>query len=234
MKVAGAIITASDSAPSHGDAYAQWLTAVRGPAIARLDAVAAVRHYRADAALQALRGPNPVDAFAPGRAAFLEVCLLTGDDLSSATDALQRRSSELVAPAALGESIRYTESFESRWAMGRIGLTEAEDSLAFAPHLGIQMALGEVADEAMRPVIADWYLTIHAPDALLVGGFLAALRMTSLETPGRHLVIFLLDDEPAECIRRIREAVPEWRSRGRTPSPGGASRAVVNGPFVRL
>ncbi|MEO8696732.1 MAG: hypothetical protein ABI658_24695 [Acidimicrobiales bacterium] len=234
MKVTGAVITASDSAAAHRDAYGQWLTGVRGPAIAGLDAVAGVRHYRADAALQALRGPDPIDAFTPGSAAFLEVCLLTGDDLAGAIAELQRRSSEVAAPLVVGETIRYSESFESRWAMGRIGLTESEDALAFAEHRGIQVALGEVADAALRPVIADWYMTTHAPDALLVGGFLAALRMTSLETPGRHLVIFLLDDEPAECIRRIREAVPEWRSRGRTPSPGGASRAVVNGPFARL
>ncbi|MEO5838436.1 MAG: hypothetical protein ABIQ73_02880 [Acidimicrobiales bacterium] len=234
MKVTGAVITASDSAQSDAEAYGQWLGAVRRPAIERVDGVAAVRHYRADAALQALRGPNPVEAFAPGNGAFLEVCLLTGDDPATAIEGLQRLSSALAAPAALGETIRFRESFEMRWAMGRIGLAEAEDALANAPHRGIQFALGEVADEAMRPVIADWYSTTHAPDALLVGGFLAALRMTSLETPGRHLVIFLLDDEPAECIRRIREAVPDWRSRGRTPSPGGASRAVVNGPFALL
>ena len=232
MKVTGAVITASDSAPSEVEAYERWLEAVRGPAIAGVDGVAAVRHYRADAALQALRGANPAEAFAPGSAAFLEVCLLTGDDPATAVQGLQRLSSELLAPVALGETIRHRESFELRWAMGRIGLTEAEDALPFAEHRGIQIALGEVADEAMRPVIADWYLTTHAPDALLVDGFLVALRMTSLETPGRHLVIFLLDDEPAECIRRIREVVPVWRSRGRTPSPGGASRAVVNGPFA--
>jgi hypothetical protein len=83
-------------------------------------------------------------------------------------------------------------------------------------------------------VIDTWWRDVHAPDMLAVPGVLAALRFRSLLHDGRSLVLFLLDEDPAGVLARVPEHRARWQAAGRTPSPGGASKALFNGPYRSL
>jgi hypothetical protein len=228
MTITGALVTTSDAAAGAEVRYDEWMRTARATALRAIDGVADVRHYRASPELQSLRGANPAEPFAPGRSRSLEIVLLDGDPLATAK-VIRDLDPSPGAPA----EVRYSEVFRLRWVM-RAGGSKVDHDEARRPHVGVQLALGEVLDDAMRPVVADWYEEIHAPDALEVAGFDRALRFTSEERDRRHLVMFFLVDDPATCIERVRAVIPAWRAAGRTPSPGGASKGLVNGPFARF
>lgn len=214
-------MTTFDPPEATEGSYGAVLVGAVEPELRAAAGVVDVRHYEASPQLQALRGANHAAAFAPGCSRFVQLVLVDGAAIEA-------------PPPPPGAAVRHRERFALDWAMARRGCALSEPARPFAVHEGVQLAFGEVTDEAMRPVIAEWYRDIHAPDALEVAGFAVALRCVSADTPGRHLVVFLLDSDPAESIAAIQRAVPRWREQGRTPSPGGASRALFNGPFARL
>jgi len=172
--------------------------------------------------LQALRGENPDPRFAPGRGNWLTIAH--------------------GVPATGGSSVAEGDGllghFVSTWAYGADARPVDAATLLALDHAGIQVAYGSVADAAWRATIAAWYRDIHAPDVIGVDGVIGCVRFVSRDQSepraGEHLVIFLLDDDPATVMARVRGRVPAWRDAGRTPSPGRASRAVFNGPSLRV
>lgn len=181
-----------------------------------------VSAYVAPPELQALRGDNPDPRFAAGHGTWLTIAhgAATTDD----------------APGREGEGL--LGRFVSTWAFGADAQPVAAASLLEQDHVGIQVAYGLVADHAWRATIGAWYRDIHAPDVIGVDGVIGCVRFVSRDQSepcaGEHLVIFLLDDDPATVMARVRGQVPAWRDAGRTPSPGRASRAVFNGPSLRV
>ena len=181
-----------------------------------------VQRYVAPAALQALRGDQPDPRFAVGRAG--ELFLTYG--ITSDVDAGRIPTDGLVG------------TFVSTWAFDADRRPASAATVLSQPHVGIQVAYGTVPDPAWRSTIAAWYRDIHAADVLAVDGVIGAVRFVArdLDEPmaGEHLVVFLLDDVPEVAMARVRERVAGWRDVGRTPSPGRASKAVFNGPFLRF
>ena len=175
-----------------------------------------------------LRSPNCEAAFAPPNAAYLSIILLSSP-IDEAAGHVLAADMRVANTDPFGVKVRHFESFEHSWSMARSGIELPPDALVFLPHAGVQVALGGVADPAKRQTIATWYHDIHAPDVLEVPGFAAALRFTSLDTDGRHLVVFLLDDEPAEAVRAIQARVPDWRAQGRTPAPAARRKQSSTG-----
>jgi hypothetical protein len=218
--------------------WCEWYDLEHLPEYVALPGVLSARRYIATPELHALRGPNSAEAFAAGRSTYLTIYDLGSDDIASTW---QLMLSETKRWADDGRRFdperawaRHVELFRFDWAQAAPGTRVSVASVPHAGRAGIQAALGEVPDETMRPIVADWYRDIHAPDMLAVDGVFGAVRFSSVDQVGRHLVLFLLDNEPSDVMRAVQAAVPDWRATGRTPSPGNASRSVFNGPFRSL
>jgi hypothetical protein len=168
----------------------------------------------------------------------MSVVLIASDDLAGIGD--QILSIIEAAPSTFNvvdhATRRYSALFKLHWAQAREGLRTPPGGLPYVGHLGVQAAMGEVPDAALRPIVDHWYEHVHAPDVLTVPGVAVALgfRSHERETSMAHLVLFLLDEPPEIALAHILRRVPEWRASGRSPSPGGASRSLFHGPFVKL
>jgi hypothetical protein len=124
------------------------------------------------------------------------------------------------------DALKWLEIFDIRWTIGQV---------ADRTHVtGVQMSLGEVAQPSMRDEVDRWYRQIHAPDTLTVPGAVAATMLRSAEPgrEGRNLVIFTLKDDPATVVAGVGARLPDWRSAGRAPSPGRASKPLFTGPMA--
>ena len=238
MELTGIVFVTHDVDDDAVDEWCEWYDLEHLPEYVALPGVIGARRYIATPELHALRGPNAVDAFADGRSTFLTIYDLCSDDIASTW---QLMLSETKRWADDGRRFdperaraRHVEVFRFDWAQAAPGLRASLESVPHASRVGVQAALGEVPDETMRPIVADWYRDMHAPDMLAVRGVFGALRFSSVDNVARHLVLFLLDNEPAEVLRDVRRAVADWRATGRTPAPGNASRSVFNGPFRTL
>jgi hypothetical protein len=235
MELGGIVFVTHDVHPDAETAWRRWYDVEHLPEYVALPGVLGAQRYVATADLRALRGADPAPAFAEGRGAYLTVYQLAAGDLERTWGHLQEATASMagagrrfdpdMAPA------RHVELFRLDWALAADRIATSPGALPYVRHAGVQVAMGEVADPALRPVVADWYRDVHAPDVLAVEGFAAALRFVSCDHDGRHLVLFLLDTDPAVAVRAVRSEVGRWRELGRTPSPGGASRAIVNGPY---
>jgi hypothetical protein len=218
--------------------WCRWYDTEHLPEYVALPGVMAAQRYHATPELHALRGPNPAADFAEGRSSFLTIYQLCSDDIEATFALMARETKRWIDAGRRFDPARvrgrHAELFRMSWALARPGLDVSVASLPHLRHTGLQAALGEVVEPDMRVVIADWYRDVHAPDVLAVPGFSAALRFASAQHDNRHLVLFLLDDEPARAVRTVRTHVPDWRAAGRTPSPGGAAKSIFNGPFRAL
>lgn len=177
--------------------------------------------YRASEALQALRGDRADPRFAPGRATYLSL-----EYREPGSEQGDSRDSESIGP------------FVSMWALDGDARPVDARTVLQQDHVGIQIAYGLVEDPAWRTTIGAWYRDIHAPDVLGVEGVAGCVRFVVPDTAtyraGEHLVVFVLNDDPELVMQRVRAEVANWRAAGRTPSPGRASRALFNGPFLRV
>jgi hypothetical protein len=238
VELTGIVFVTHDVEPDAVGDWCRWYDTEHLPEYVALPGVMGAQRYHATPELHSLRGADPAAPFADGRSTFLTIYHLCADDIVGTFKRMAEAGNGWASEGRLftpGRShSRHAELLRFDWALPRPGLPVSAAALAHVRHSGIQAALGDVPDVAMRPAVADWYRTVHAPDVLEVPGFAVALRFASVQNAGRHLVLFLLDDEPAKAVRNVRTHVPEWRAAGRTPSPGGAARSVFNGPFRAL
>ena len=84
-----------------------------------------------------------------------------------------------------------------------------------------------------RADVDRWYEEIHAPDILEIPGIAAAIRFSQFEGDGdgRYMNLYLIDGDPLTAFREIGQRSDGWVKRGRSPSPGNASKILLMSPY---
>jgi hypothetical protein len=235
MDVKGIIFATLDCDADVIEDYNRWYDLEHLPPNVALAGIMSGRRYVATPELHALRGPDPIAAFVPGKSTFATIYYLGVEDVAgvlrdmTATRDVLDANGRMYPPEK--KALRYGEGFRLEWALAREGLEADERDIPHLGHTGIQIVLGEVHEPDERAAATKWYREVHAADVLGVPGRLACLWFASVVNEGRYLAVYLCEGDPADTVRDAWAALPEWRRRGRADSPRGAFKPLATGPY---
>ena len=238
MQVTGMGIGFIDVRPEDALEYNRWWDVTMGPENAALPELAAARRYVAPPDYQALRGPVEEKGFEPGRGTYCHLYMYSIPDLEAgmaSMAALATRLGEQGRGFGKGWS-RYQGPQRLVSALARKGAGVDAVAVPYVGHVAIHFSIGVVAEKAMIPEVAAWHDEVRLPDILETPGFLAAMRLSSIEpeSEGRFINVFYLDEHPKQALAALASRAPELSARGRLASPGDAIRPLFGGPYRPL
>jgi hypothetical protein len=234
MEATGIVVGLIDVPQEHTADYNRWYDFDHLPEFAALPGMLFGRRYVAPPEYQSVRPPSALPELADGRGAYCTTYFVGDNDL----DRVQKHWS------VLGDDLRKHKRIFRHGKIADVGFyrldfTQVREDIPAAPHAapylgntGIMIVLTEVADAARRDDVDRWFREMHAQDLLETHGVTAAMRFSRVDRPaGRYMNLYMLEGDPLETKRDLDRRIPDWQTRGRVPSPGGASQILFQSVY---
>lgn len=233
MKVQGIGVGFIDVPQEHTDAYNIWYDQDHIPENLALPEITGARRYVATPEYKAARRPVAMEELADGAGTYCTIYLFGEPDLAKAAESWHVLGNDLRKQRRMFRHGRvpYSKVYRLDKALARKDIPVAPEAIPFLGHQGIFVVLTEVADASRRADVDRWYEEIHAPDILEIPGIAAAIRFSQFEGDGRYMNLYLIDGDPLTAFREIGQRSDGWVKRGRSPSPGNASKVVFMSPY---
>jgi len=236
MKATGAVVGLIDVPQEHTLDYNVWYDFDHLPEFVSLEGMLLGRRYVATSDCKATR-PNPskLEELAEGRGTYCTTYFMSDLDIDAVMERWREAGGRLRREKRIFRhgKIADVSFYELQQAHARPGIPVVEAAIPYLGHQGIYVVLTEVKDEAMRPVVDQWFADSHSKDLLAVPGVTVAIRLKAHEESkaGRYMNIYLLENDPVQTVAEIQNARQGWIERGTSPAPGGASNILFQSPY---
>jgi hypothetical protein len=222
VEASGVIFAALDCDLDAIEAWNRWYDLEHTPPNVVLGGIMSSKRYVAPPALHRARRAPEGSPWLGGRAAFLTVYTLTGPPEDAFQEMSTVRDSLVAADRMFADdkkAVREGDVLRTAWVVGDPALKPDDRDVPFLGHNGIVVVQRRGSDD-----VDAWYRQTWAPAVVGIPDVHGVWSLTSINRPGLHLDLVMVEGDPADAAQSIRADRPHHPD----------AELVVDAPFLLI